>query len=113
MEDMIMRTKLKKPIDSYASEGPHVAAAKRMRDKGLLVGTGTMIEYVVSGKGTRIRDKVKLPQEIEDNDYDSEYYINNQVLPAVEKILEVLGYTKEEILHGKTQTTLGSFGKKI
>jgi DNA polymerase I len=42
--------------------------------------------------------------------YDDEYYINNQVIPAVQKIFEVLGYSKEELI-GKLQTTLEGFFK--
>jgi DNA polymerase elongation subunit (family B) len=47
-------------------------------------------------------------------EYDPEYYINNQVLPAVGRIFEVLGYSKDS-LQGKMQTTLGGFltNKKI
>ena len=40
--------------------------------------------------------------------YDPEYYINNQVLPAVERILETVGFTDKEMLL-KEQTELKKY----
>jgi len=60
IDKVVIRTQLQKEIDEYVSIGPHVAAAQIMKKKGLPVGPGTLIKFVVS-KGTgRIRDKVKL-----------------------------------------------------
>ena len=80
-----------------------------MKSKGLVVGPGSMITYVVTkGKG-RIRDKVKLPEEIKPGDYDADYYIDNQIIPGVEKIFSVLGVKKEELIGKSSQSKLGSF----
>ncbi len=109
VDKVVIRTQLTKPIKDYGSIGPHVSAAMRMQNRGDHVGPGSIIRYVVgSGKGV-IRDRVKLPDEIIDNDYDSEYYINNQIIPVVEKIFEVFGITKDELLQDKKQSKLGSF----
>jgi len=109
VEKVAIRTQLSKDIDDYDNIGPHVAAAQRMKSKGLIVGPGSMITYVVTkGKG-RIRDKVKLPEEIQSSDYDADYYITNQIIPGVEKIFAVLGIPKEELLGKSSQSKLGSF----
>jgi len=109
VEKVAIRTQLSKDIDDYDNIGPHVAAAQRMKSKGLVVGPGSMITYVVTkGKG-RIRDKVKLPEEITSSDYDADYYITNQIIPGVEKIFAVLGIPKEELLGKSSQSKLGSF----
>jgi DNA polymerase I len=109
VEDVLMSTQLKKEIDEYESVGPHVAAAQRMEKKGMKVGPGSVVKFVVAkGKG-RIRDKVKLIEEVEREDYDPEYYINNQIIPAVERILSVLGFEKEDIVSDHGQSKLGSF----
>jgi DNA polymerase I len=68
-----------------------------------------MIRFVVLQGSDIIRNRSKLPEEIKENNYDSDYYINNQVIPAVERIFNVLGYTKEELLETKEQTKLGGF----
>ncbi len=107
--DMVIHTALSKDISEYESTGPHVAAAQRMKDKGQPVGAGSFIDYVVvKGKG-RIRDKVRLPEEITQSDYDGEYYIKHQVLPAVDRIFAVFGINVDEYFAEKKQTGLGEF----
>ncbi len=107
IEDMIIQTTLQRPIDTYQQIGPHVAVARRMLEKGMYVTTGTSIRYVISeGKG-QIKDKARIPEEA--NDYDAEYYVNNQIIPAIERIFEALGYKKEDLTKEKSQTTLGEF----
>ncbi|MBW3003441.1 DNA-directed DNA polymerase [Candidatus Woesearchaeota archaeon] len=109
VDDVVISTQLQRDIDDYESIGPHVAAAKRMRDKGVEVGPGTFVRFVVTaGKGI-VRDRVKLPEEISDNEYDSDYYINNQVVPAVDRIFAVLGYDIKKLLEDKDQSKLSKF----
>ena len=108
LEKLIINTQLTKSLDSYESIGPHVAVARRMKNNGDDVGPGSIIQYIVTEGEGRIRDRAKLPEEIKNHNYDSDYYINNQVIPAIEKIFEVLGYTKEELL-SKQQSKLGEF----
>ncbi len=106
IEKMIIQKQLKKDIGEYAAIGPHVTVAKRMRELGMYVGSGTIVKYIVNeGKGI-IRERAKLPEE--SKDYDYEYYINNQIIPAVIPILEVLGYSKETLLN-TGQAKLGEF----
>jgi len=109
IEDVTISTALTKNISQYESKGPHVAAAQRMKDKGAIVGGGTRVTYVIiKGKGL-IRDKVRLPEEIKQTEYDGDYYVNNQVLPAVDKIFEVVGVDIDSATTKKSQATLGSF----
>jgi len=111
VEKVTIHTQLQKEIKSYASIGPHVAIAKRLEEQGYDIVPGMVIEFVVTeGKG-RIGDKAKLPSEIENNKYDSEYYVNNQVIPAVDKIFEVLGYSKDDLASHKEQSNLSAFIK--
>lgn len=107
-DDLIIRTKLKKDISEYVSEGPHVVAAKKMKKANIPVSVGTLIEYYVSDeKGKRIGDKVKLRGE--KGDYDIEYYLQNQIVPAVQNILDVFEVTTDDLISGHTQKGLGDF----
>ena len=63
---------------------------------------------IIEGKGM-IRDRARLPEECKEKEYDTDYYVNNQIIPAVEKILEVFGYKKEDLLADKKQSKLGDF----
>jgi len=109
VEKMIISTQLTKGVDEYDNIGPHVAVAKRMIEKGTSVGAGTIVRFVIAIGAGKIRDKAKIPEEITPEEYDAEYYINNQLIPAVDKIFEVLGVSKEDLSADKKQSTLGSF----
>ncbi len=111
LDKVIIHTQLTKEIEEYETKGPHVAAAQRMKNKGLDVFPGMVIKFVVTkGKGL-VRDKAKLPDEITKKDYDPEYYINHQIIPGVDRIFAVLGYNIKEIVSKEgEQSTLASFG---
>ena len=54
-----------------------------------------------------VREKVKLPDE--KGEYNIEYYLEKQILPAVDNILQVFKIDIKSIIDGKKQTTLGDF----
>ncbi len=106
---VVVHTALSKGTGGYASIGPHVAAAQRMEAKGQIVGAGSLIKYVVvKGKG-KIREKVKLPEEAMQEEYDGEYYIQNQVVPGVERIFAVLGIGVDDLISTTKQSSLAGF----
>jgi len=109
-EDLIIKTQLKKPISEYKSISPHVIAAKKMAQRETPISQGNLIEYYIAetrGKSKLIRDKVKLPDET--TPYDITYYLERQILPAIENIFNVFNINIKEIIEGKKQTTLGDF----
>ncbi|MFH1398508.1 MAG: DNA-directed DNA polymerase [Candidatus Woesearchaeota archaeon] len=109
LKEVIVYTQLQKPLSTYAAVGPHVAVARHMQQMGYDITAGSMIQYVVCSGSGRIRDRAKLPEECSQDDYDSEYYVNNQIIPAVEKIFAVLGYSKEELVKSLDQKSLDKF----
>ena len=111
-EELIIRTQLKKPLSEYKAISPHVIAARKMQEKEVPIDMGGLIEFYIAennnGKKKQlVRDRVKLPDEA--GEYDIDYYLNNQVLPAVENILQVFNINIKELIEGKKQTTLGDF----
>jgi DNA polymerase elongation subunit (family B) len=109
LEDCTITTQLTKDLKNYQAIGPHVAVAMRMEKQGIPVGAGTTIAFIITKNGTKIRDKARMPEEVSQKQYDADYYIDHQVLPAVEKIFEVFNIKKDEIATTKKQSTLGSF----
>jgi len=106
MKKLIIRNQLSMNLERYKNIGPHVAVAKLMKERGVNIMEGSIINFIISsGKGL-IRDRAKIPKEAKD--YDKEYYINNQIIPCVEKIFEIKGYTKQDLL-SKEQSKLGDF----
>lgn len=106
LKKMIIGVQLKMNLDSYKQIGPHVAVARKMKDRGYDVSPGATIYFIVSNEPGMIRDKAKIPNECKD--YDASYYIENQILPSVEKIFEVFGIKREQLLI-KEQKNLGEF----
>lgn len=109
-EDIMIRTQLKKPIEEYLNISPHVIAAKKMKEQNIPISQGGLIKYYVAEtkeKKKLVRDKVKLPNE--KGEYEIDYYLNKQILPAIENIFQVLGINIKEIIEGRKQTTLGDF----
>lgn len=109
LEKVIIHTQLQKEISEYNARGPHVAVAQRLKNKGIAIGPGSMIKFIVTQGSDIIRNRSKLPEEIKEGDYDSDYYLHHQVIPAVERIFDVLGYRKENLLEMKDQTKLEGF----
>ena len=107
LEKTIIQTKLQKEIEDYIVIGPHVAIAIQLKNRGEFINQGTLIEYIVSQGTGLIRDKAKSIDEAKN--YDPEYYINNQIIPAVEMIFSVLNINKEDLLSDKKQSKLGDF----
>ncbi len=98
-DEILIRTQLKKPLSEYKARTPHVIAAEKMKKSGTPVDMGMLIEYFIAEtrlKKSLVREKVKLPDE--KGEYNIKYYLEHQILPAVENIFEVFGIKKEDIL---------------
>ncbi len=107
--ELVVLTQLKRPIEKYVAIGPHVAAAKKAIEKGKSMEVGSVIAYVITRSGKSISDRAQLEEYVNEGNYDSEYYIENQVVPAVIKIMRELGYSKQDLIHGGKQAKLGAF----
>jgi DNA polymerase I len=110
LEDLIIYTQLTMAIENYRAIGPHVVAAKKLRAKGAEIEPGMIIAYI-EAKGTgSISDRAVPVEDFKGMDYDPDYYVENQVLPAVMRIMEVLGYKDEDLRYEKAkQVKLAEF----
>ncbi|MEM5812639.1 MAG: DNA-directed DNA polymerase, partial [Candidatus Aenigmatarchaeota archaeon] len=99
MEDLVIYSQITRPLSQYQQLGPHVLAAKKAQERGRPVGEGTTIAFIIT-KGTGSISERAEPAEDAKN-YDPEYYIKNQVIPAALRVLSGLGYTEEDLLKGE------------
>ncbi len=110
-EKLIIRTQLKKSLSEYKAISPHVIAARKMRELEIPLSEGNLIEYYIAetkGRESKlVREKVKLPQE--KGEYNLKYYLERQILPAVENIFQIFGINTKEIIDEKKQTKLSDF----
>jgi len=109
-EEIMIRTQLKKPISEYKAITPHVIAAQKMQEQGMPIDIGMLLEYFIAEtRETKklVREKVKLPDE--KGEYNIKYYLEHQIIPAIENIFEVFNTNIKEIASGKKQKNLGEF----
>jgi DNA polymerase I len=108
-EELIIYSQIKKAVDAYESIGPHVAAAKKAMARGKQIEEGSVIGYIVTKCGKSISDKAQLEEYVSEGNYDAEYYIKHQLIPAVIKIIREFGYSEEDLIEGGRQVSLGAF----
>jgi len=112
LDDLVIYEQITRPLSQYEQIGPHVKAAQKARMRGRIIGEGMVIGFViVKGKGS-IADRAEPVEDVKPNDYDPDYYIYHQILPASMRVLKALGYTEQEVLSGKLQKGLEKFVKK-
>jgi DNA polymerase, archaea type len=111
MKKLVIYTQLTKAIKDYEQIGPHVVAAKKSLKLGRPVAAGSLIAYIITRGSGSISERAE-PFEDAEN-YDPDYYINNQVMPAAMRVLSGLGFTEEDITGGaEGQYSLEKFVKK-
>nr|WP_148217909.1 DNA polymerase domain-containing protein [Methanothermus fervidus] len=112
LEDLVIHTQITKKLDEYKQIGPHVIAAKKALRRGRRIDPGAIIRYIIV-KGSRpISERAEPIEDVSLEDYDPQYYIEHQVLPAVSRIMKALGYSDEDlksIIYGERQASLDSF----
>jgi DNA polymerase elongation subunit (family B) len=112
LEDLVIYEQITRPLNQYEQIGPHVKAAKKALAKGIPVGVGSIIGFVITKGSGSISDRAEPVEFVKPNQYDPDYYVNNQILPAAMRVLRALGYTEQEVLAGKVQKKLEGFLKK-
>jgi len=108
-DDLIIYTKITRDLSKYEQKAPHIAVAMRLKEMGIKIGKGSIISYIITNKGSAINEKARFAEEVGEKDYDPDYYIHHQILPAALRVLKVLGYDEKNIF--KEQKSLKSFLK--
>ncbi len=110
MQKLIVTKTMTKPPEKYEGMQPHIELVKKLqaRNSGEVPGVGDRIGYViVKGMGL-LSKRAEDPSYIEENGIpvDSKYYIENQLLPPMERIFGVLGISRSMLMGGGRQSDL-------
>jgi DNA polymerase I len=102
MDKFVITKGMTKAAASYDGVQPHIELAKKMaaRNPADAPGVGDRIGYVII-KGTGLLSKrTEDPNYVKEHglQVDSTYYIENQLLPPVERIFKALEISKSELL---------------
>ena len=109
-KELVVLTQLTKSPHRYELDAPHVNAAKKAIKKGKHFESGSIVDFIITSNGKSISDKAELAEFVKEGDYDAEYYIENQVIPAVIRIIQEFGLNKEDLIFGGQQRKLSFFG---
>ncbi|MCX8178235.1 MAG: DNA-directed DNA polymerase [Candidatus Aenigmarchaeota archaeon] len=95
IEDLAIKTQLVMPLSEYKQIGPHVKVGMKLKQKGIDVVEGMILQYVITkGKGS-ISDRAEPLEFVKEKDYDPDYYVNNQILPAALRVLQAFNINED------------------
>ncbi|MCD6381647.1 MAG: ribonuclease H-like domain-containing protein [Candidatus Aenigmarchaeota archaeon] len=100
LKELVIHEQLTKPIEEYKQIGPHVVAAKKLKQRGEDVFEGMIIRFVITKGSGSISKRAEPVDYVTVNKIDESYYIKNQIVPAALRVLQVLGIEKERFLGG-------------
>jgi DNA polymerase I len=102
IDKLVITKSMTKQPKSYAGMQPHIELVKKIqaRNPGEAPGIGDRVGYViVKGMGL-LSKRAEDPAYVMEKglELDSQYYIENQLLPPLERIFGALGFSKSELL---------------
>ncbi len=109
LRDFIIYEQLTKPLNEYEQVGPHVSAARKMKESGNPVGPGSIIMFVIREGSGSISERAEPFEVMSAEKIDINYYINNQIIPAAMRVLSALGVSEDELKGEGKQTGLKKF----
>lgn len=110
VEKLVVTKSITKSIGAYKGIQPHVELLKKMkkRDEASAPGIGDRIGFVILHGTQLLSERSEDPEYVKSHNLkiDSKYYIENQILPPLERVFEAIGVSRSEILHAGKQLGL-------
>jgi DNA polymerase elongation subunit (family B) len=107
VDELKIYSTLTKPPEEYESTSPHVEAVKEAEERGDEIQPESTVAYVITPGAGNISSRARLLKYAEE--YDPDYYVENQVIPAAIRVLKVFGYTEDQLLGKGKQSGLERF----
>lgn len=112
IEKLVITKSISKPIRSYKGVQPHVEVVKKMRKRSPTdaPGVGDRVGFVIIQGLQLLSNRAEDPNYVKAHGLkiDSKYYIENQLIPPLERVFEAMGVDKSELLGMGKQTLLTS-----
>ncbi|MEM3045256.1 MAG: DNA polymerase domain-containing protein, partial [Candidatus Bathyarchaeia archaeon] len=106
LKEFIIWKTLTRPLEDYKVRAPHVEVSKRLKEKGWRLDVGDKVGYIVARGDGKIYERAVYYSEASEGDVDHEYYVENQVVPAVLRILEPFNVRRESLTAPKGSSLL-------
>ncbi len=110
LEKLVVVKGVSKSLDAYDGIQPHVELAKKMLERDPTLGSmvGQRLGYVILRGNELLSRRAEDPDYVKEKglDIDSKHYLENQLLPPIERIFDACGIGKSELLEGSRQKSL-------
>lgn len=101
VEKLVITKGVSKRLEDYKGIQPHVELVKKMkkRDAASAPGVGDRIGFVIVKGLQLVSERAEDPEYVKQHGLkvDSKYYLENQILPPLERVFEALGVERSEI----------------
>jgi len=115
VESLVLTRTLTRRTESYKNKQPHLTVVEKLKERtGVVPSIGTRIPFVITaGKGLFV-DRAEDPDYVREHNIpiDVDYYVKKQILPPVERILEVFGVNISSLDFDSKQKGLFDFEAK-
>jgi DNA polymerase I len=102
---VIWKTLTKRP-DEYEVNAPHVEVARKMAKEGWTVSVGDKVGFIITKRSGKLYQKAEPHFKVSLDQVDYDYYVNNQIVPAAARVLEVFGIAEKDLLGTSGQVSL-------
>lgn len=102
IEDLVITKSISKSLTSYKGVQPHIELVKKMKQRSptKAPGVGDRVSFVIVKGLQLISDRAEDPDWVKKHglQIDAKYYIESQILPPLERVFEVIGISKLELV---------------
>ena len=102
VEKLVITKSISKPLRDYKGIQPHIELLKKMRKRAPASspGIGDRIGFVIVQGLELMSARAEDPEYVKSNNLkiDSKYYIEGQLLPPLERVFEVIGIGKTDLI---------------
>jgi DNA polymerase delta subunit 1 len=101
LDKLVITKSISKDPEEYKGIQPHIELVKRLRKRDLASApiVGERIGFVIIKGLQNISERAEDPEYVKKHGLkiDSKYYIENQLLPPLERVFEAIGIGKDEL----------------
>jgi len=101
IDELVITKSVSKSLSSYKGTQPHIELVKKLRKRSPATapGVGDRVSYVIVKGLQLMSDRTEDPEYVKQHklSIDSRYYAENQILPPIERVFEVIGISKSEL----------------
>ena len=116
IEDLVITKSISKRIEEYKGIQPHIELIKKLRRRksSRIPGIGDRIGFVIIQGPELVSKRAEDPEYVKEKGLkiDSRYYIESQVLPPLERVFEVIGINKSQLIGIGKQVLINEILKK-